>query len=115
MEQFKESEAYQEIKKEFHYLEIEKQTANFDCYVDGLFCYYYRQDDYFLHEFSIISDDIMLSNMPILELLDLKRVKYFSHAVYDISIPNSHEKLIVKKEWTKGDNKYFKDVMDGKI
>jgi len=107
MEQFKESEAYQEIIKELHYLKIEKQTANFDCYVDGLFCYYYKQDEYYSHEFCIICDDIMLANMPILELLDLKRVKYFKHTVYDIYNPNGVEKFIVKKEWRDGDNEYL--------
>ena len=115
MEQFKDSEAYQEIKKELQYAEIVNKSAKFDCYVDGIFCYYYKEDVYFLHEFSILCDDIMLADMPIIELLDLKRVQYFSHAVYDIAIPNSHEKLIIKKEWTEKDGEYLKDVLNGEI
>ena len=107
MEQFKESKAYEEIIKELQHLKIEKDTANFDCYVDGLFCYYYKQDEIYLHEFCIVCDDIMLANMPILELLNLKGVKYFKHGVYDIQNTNGVEKFIANKEWRDGDNEYL--------
>jgi hypothetical protein len=108
MEQFKESKCYVKIKNELHSLQIEKEIANFDCYVDNIFSYYYYHDDNLMHEFSIICDDIMLSKMHILELLELKHILYFSHRVYDISIPNSHEKLLAKIEWKDGDNEYLK-------
>ena len=67
-------------------IDIYNQIAKFVCFSDNVFTYVYTIHMSELntekHEFCFICDDILLSEMTIENLLNLKRLSFFSHRVY---------------------------------
>jgi len=79
---FKTTREYIKIKKEVICNKIYKNQAKFECFADNIFTYGYREKDKTLHQFSFTCDDCLLDKMSIYELLDLKRITFFSYSIY---------------------------------
>lgn len=78
---FKESEEYAKIKKELETINLINEVAAFESFADDIFTFSFEEDD-IMHEFNIICDDVILKDMSIESLLELKRVSYFSHSIF---------------------------------
>jgi hypothetical protein len=75
---FKDSEGYKKAVDFFgsHYVLAEK--AKFSCYCDHIFSYSFkRESEIFTIDF--ISDDILLPEMSLLDLLNLSRIEYLHY------------------------------------
>ena len=80
---FKKSREYAEILEEIKHCNILHKYAKFMCYSDNIFTYHLIFED-LKHEFNIIAEsETFLDDMFVSELLDLKRVNYFEHTIYD--------------------------------
>ncbi len=79
---FQNSIEYKEIEQELRDCNILHHTARFVCYSDNIFTYHIIFEG-LKHELSVIADETFLYEMTVNELLDLNRVNFFSHTVYD--------------------------------
>ena len=80
-EKFKESIEYKDIKKELSIIKVLDKVAKFNSYCDRVFTYEYVEDDVTL-EFNIICEDVLLAELLVEELLELKSILYFEHNIY---------------------------------
>jgi len=78
--EFKDTVEYKEIKQECYLEGILNKTAHFECYSDNIFTYSIMNNNV-RHQFSVIAEEFYLSEMQVIELINLKRVKYFEHSI----------------------------------
>ncbi len=71
-----------EIENELKIRGIWEYEAKFACYDCGIFTYHVELPNDELHQFCFICDDTLLSELPVNQLLTLKRMSFFDHAVY---------------------------------
>ena len=64
----------------YELLNVLKLNAHFESFNDSVFSYYLQADD-LNYEFNFITDDFLLKEMTVQELLDLKDVGYFSSTI----------------------------------
>lgn len=57
------------------------KEAEFVAYNDGMLTYYFEHED-ITHEITIMCDDSLLKTEPIMELLNMSRIKYFDYVLY---------------------------------
>jgi len=76
--QFKNSEERESMLYEL--LNVLKLNAHFESFNDSVFSYYLEADD-LNYEFNFITDDFLLKEMTVQELLGLKDVGYFSSTI----------------------------------
>ena len=81
MKEFINSKEHAAIMNDCKLADVWIKEASFVSYGDNVFTYE-CEDGSFIHEFSFISDDLLLDKMEICELLHLKNVKYFRHRVF---------------------------------
>jgi len=77
MEEFKESEVYNLILNEHP----DNPIFEFKSYNDGIFSYYTTKEDV-KHELCVICDDVLLSKMSLMDIVNLKRITYFSASAF---------------------------------
>lgn len=70
------------IRKECEIANILHLVAKFTSYNDSIFGYEVVINDTEMHEFTFICDDTLLSEMKVEELLNLRRLAFFSHRVF---------------------------------
>lgn len=71
-----------EVKKEMLLNKIFYSKAKFSCFSDNVFTYSYSNHSLFF-EFNIICEDTLYNKMTIKDLLELKKISYFSNGIYD--------------------------------
>jgi len=74
-----------EVEKEVRTVKIYYKKAKFTCYDSNVFCYEVKHDNT-IFEFSFACDDTLLSKMTVKELLELKRISYYSFRIFDEDI-----------------------------
>jgi hypothetical protein len=103
MNNFENSIEYEEIKNQLQLSEIINHIAKFVCYSDNMLIYEFNDKQGWLHEFVIICDSDMLAIMPIIKLIQTKRVKYFKYSIYESINKNNNTDnygFIASKQWT---------------
>ncbi len=75
--QFKTTDEYQRIKNEMDVQRVLDRLASFDCFYDGIFTYSLTKPGLYI-QIQFVCEDDLLSEMEVSELLDLKRIEYFS-------------------------------------
>tara|TARA_R110000803_G_scaffold87420_1_gene154098 strand:- start:222 stop:533 length:312 start_codon:yes stop_codon:yes gene_type:complete len=79
---FKKTKEFNEIMQELKTTKLLSEVARFECFNDSTAVFSYTEDDIY-HEFNVICDDTFFRDMKIFELLELERIAYFSHDIYD--------------------------------
>jgi len=71
------------IRNEFKALGLLKDKATFECYADGVFCYYIKHEG-ILHEIAIISPNTTyLKKERIKDLIFRSNIDFLSHRCWD--------------------------------
>ena len=99
---FKRSEEYAKIKKELEIIKALNKWALFECYIDSIATFGFREDSTY-HQFNIICDDIFSRGMMISELLDLKRITFFSHTIF-LGQQKKADERIASVSWSMYEN-----------
>jgi hypothetical protein len=78
---FNKTYEFQKIKKELETIKVLDDWALFECYGDSIATFGLRKDGAY-HQFNVICDDSFSREIMISDLLELKRVTFFSHAIF---------------------------------
>lgn len=78
---FKKTHEFRKIKKELETIKALNKWASFECYIDSIATFGFRENSTY-HQFNIICDDGFSREMMISDLLDLKRITFFSHTIF---------------------------------
>lgn len=78
---FKKSEEYAKIKKELEIENLINEVATFESFADDIFTFKIEKNN-IIHEFNIICDDIILKELSVFLLLELKSISYFNHSIF---------------------------------
>jgi hypothetical protein len=73
---------------------LESNTV-FECFNDRMFTYGIEKNNVY-HEFTFQSEDTLLRELSVIDLLNLKRIKYFEHVVFLIDTIGKKEFLSSK-------------------
>tara|TARA_R110000765_G_scaffold84474_1_gene163410 strand:+ start:1427 stop:1747 length:321 start_codon:yes stop_codon:yes gene_type:complete len=99
--EFKKSEEYIKIKEELELNNIIIKEFKLEVVQNGVIVFSLKDGDV-LHNFSIIADDTFFSKMSALDLMNLKRVKFFNHVIY------INDKKESEVRWSLSDKKWLK-------
>jgi hypothetical protein len=78
---FNKTHEFRKIKKELENIKALNKWALFECYIDSIATFGFRENSTY-HQFNIICDDGFSREMMISDLLDLKRITFFSHTIF---------------------------------
>ena len=78
---FNKTHEFRKIKKELETIKALNKWALFECYIDSIATFGFRENSTY-HQFNIICDDGFSREMMISDLLDLKRITFFSHTIF---------------------------------
>ena len=89
---FNKTQEFSKIKKELETIKALDKWALFECYMDSVATFGFREDSTY-HQFNIICDDSFSREMLISDLLELKRITFFSHTVFLEQSRKADEKI----------------------
>ena len=92
---------YSTTKKMLSDIHILYEYASFESYNDSIFTFGYTEDNNY-HQFNVICDDMLLSEMMCSELIELKRITYFSHSIF-IQYDLEPDHLLSENVWSMHD------------
>jgi hypothetical protein len=78
---FNKTYEFQKIKKELITIKALDKYALFECYGDSIATFGFRENSTY-HQFCVICDDDFSREIQISDLLELKRITFFSHTVF---------------------------------
>lgn len=99
---FKITPEFRKIKKELETIKVLNKIALFECYADSIATFGFRENSTY-HQFNIICDDYFLREMMISDLLDLKRITFFSHTIF-LEQQGKDEEQIASVSWALCEN-----------
>ena len=79
---FNKTKEFKEMQKELKLNKIFNDIAKFKTFVDGMFYFYVNDAIGVTHEIIIKCDDVIFRDMKVCDLMNCKRVCYFSHVIY---------------------------------
>ena len=89
---FNKTYEFQKIKKELNTIKAMEKYALFECYGDSIATFGFVQKSTY-HQFCLICDDNFSREIMISDLLDLKRITFFSHTVFLQQQQKADEKI----------------------
>jgi hypothetical protein len=78
---FNKTYEFQKIKKELETIKALDKYALFECYGDSIATFGYCENGTY-HQFCVICDDDFSREIQISDLLELKRITFFSHTIF---------------------------------
>ena len=78
---FNKTYEFQKIKKELFTIKALDKYALFECYGDSIATFGFRENSTY-HQFCVICDDDFSREIHVSDLLELKRITFFSHTVF---------------------------------
>ena len=103
MREFKQSEVYQEIKSTLlECFEEDDECFNFGSYNDKVFCFTSSIESPGLKskfELCFICDDTIVSPMSWEDLMNLKRIEYFSFRMFETVGRSNRNEVVEDLEW----------------
>lgn len=101
---FKITPEFRKIKKELETIKALNKIALFECYADSIATFGFRENSNY-HQFNIICDDcfLFLREMMISDLLNLKRITFFSYTIFPEQQGKDEEQL-VSVSWSLHEN-----------
>ena len=92
------TEEYRLIKNELTALNSFDEYAIFECYADSIFTFSFTLSDIYC-QINFSCDDSFSREIQISDILELKRISYFSLSVFSIE-KNKAEELIKEISWS---------------
>lgn len=99
---FNKTYEFQKIKKELETIKALDKYALFECYIDSIATFGYRENGTY-HQFNVICDDGFSREIQISDLLELKRITYFSHTVF-LEQSRKAEEKVASVSWSMYEN-----------
>lgn len=97
---FNKTYKFQKIKKELE--TILEKYAIFECYGDSIATFGFYEDRVY-HQFCVICDDSFSREIQICDLLELKRITFFSHTVF-LTQPRKADEKVASVTWSMYEN-----------
>jgi hypothetical protein len=89
---FNKTYEFQKIKKELEAINALDEYALFECYGDSIATFGFRKYSAY-HQFCVICHDSFSREIQLADLLELKRITFFSHAVFLEKLGTADERL----------------------
>lgn len=99
---FKITKEFHKIKKELETIKALDKWAVFECYIDSVATFGFRENSTY-HQFNIICDDGFSYTMMISDLLELKRITFFSHTIF-LEQSRKADEQIASVSWSMYEN-----------
>ena len=78
---FNKTYEFQKIKKKLETIKALDKYALFECYGDSIATFGFRENSTY-HQFCVICDDSFSREIQVSDLLELKRITFFSHSIF---------------------------------
>ncbi len=98
---FNKTQEFKTIKKELEKVKALDEYALFECFGDSIATFGYRDGGTY-HQFCVICDDHFSREIQISDLLELKRISFFSHAIF-LEQQRKADELIASVTWSIND------------
>ncbi len=99
---FNKTHEFRKIKKELETIKALNKWALFECYGDSVATFGFSENSTY-HQFNIICDDSFSREMMISDLLELKRITFFSHTIFLMQSRKADEQ-IASVSWSMYEN-----------
>jgi hypothetical protein len=99
---FNKTYEFQKIKSLFLQLKALDKYALFECYGDSIATFGYSENGTY-HQFCVICDDDFSREIQISDLLELKRITFFSHTIF-LEQPRKVDEQIASVSWSMYEN-----------
>jgi hypothetical protein len=93
---------FNKIKKELETIKVLDKWALFECYADSVATFGFRENSTY-HQFNIICDEGFSREMMISDLLELKRITFFSHTIF-LEQKRKADEQIASVSWSMYEN-----------
>ena len=99
---FNKTYEFQKIKKELETIKALDKYALFECYDDSIATFGFREDSTY-HQFCVICDDSFSREIQVSDLLELKKITFFSHTVF-LQQPRIADEIVASVSWSMYEN-----------